>query len=302
MLQVLCSAFSALLSRLVQDHLPGGAYCNPSAELTHETKSVSKTNVVSERDFGKLDRLLREKPNATTLSLEAMILFSNNKTMNWLTSKSPEEVQQLLQAARKIAPEFRRLFKERKQNILEECIKALHEKQHALEAARVKQLRIKENLTKDIIQYGLWQSKDDIAEGVAKERSKTAKLRALKVQFNFRKQVLDQRSYRHKELFLFSKNGQQYTVEELMDNLAKLINEEEAVSGLANKVRESLVGKTIKHRWRDESGVEQWYFGEVLSKVAGTDEWYNVQYEGEDDVLTLNLHEEIDLGDLEVVT
>ena len=245
---------------------------------------------------------MREKPNATTLSLEAMILFSNNKTMNWLTSKSPEEVQQLLRAARKIAPEFRRLFKERKQNILEERIKALHEKQHALEAARVKQLRIKENLTKDIIQYGLWQSKDDIAEGVAKERSKTAKLRALKVQFNFRKWVLDQRSYRHKELFLFSKNGQQYTVEELMDNLAKLINEEEAVSGLANKVRESLVGKTIKHRWRDESGVEQWYFGEVLSKVARTDEWYNVQYEGEDDVLTLNLHEDIDLGDLEVVT
>ena len=302
LLEILCNAFSALLSRLVQDHLPGGAHCNPSAELINETKSVSKTNVVSERDFGKLDRLLREKPNATTLSLEAMILFSNNKTMNWLTSKSPEEVQHLLQAARKIAPEFRRLFKERKQNILEARIRALHEKQHALEAARIKQLRLKENLTKDIIQYGLWQSKEDIAEGVAKERSKTAKLRALKVQFNFRKWVLDQRSYRHKELFLFSKGGQQYTVKELMDNLAKLINEEEeAVSGLANEGRESLVGKTIKHRWRDVSGVEQWYFGEVLSKVAGTNEWYNVQYEGEDDVLTLNLHEDIDLGDLEVV-
>ena len=102
---------------------------------------VSKTNVVSERDFGKLDRLLHEKPNATTLSLEAMILFSNNKTMNWLTSKSPEEVQHLLQAARKVAPEFRRLFKQRKQIILDARIRALHEKQHALEAACIKQLR-----------------------------------------------------------------------------------------------------------------------------------------------------------------
>ena len=196
------------------------------------------------------------------------------------------------------------MFKERKQNILEARIRALHEKQHALEAARIKQLRLKENLTKDIIQYGLWQSKEDIAEGVAKERSKTAKLSALKVQFNFRKRVLDQRSYRHKELFLFSKGGQQYTVKELMDNLAKLINEEEeeAVSGLANEGRESLVGKTIKHRWQDESGVEQWYFGEVVSKVAGTNEWYNVWYKGEDDVLTLNLCEDIDLGDLEVVS
>ena len=63
--------------------------------------------------------------------------------------------------------------------------------------------------------------------------------------------------------------------------------------------RESLIGKIIKHKWRDENGLEQWYFGEVLSKVAGTDERYNVKYE--DDVLTLNLHEDMDLGDLEVV-
>jgi len=97
-----------------------------------------------------------EKLNATTLSLEAMILFSNNKTMSWLASKSPEEVQYLLQSARQLAPEFRRLFKERKRNILEKHIKALHVKQHALEASCVKQLKIKENLTQNIIQYDLW--------------------------------------------------------------------------------------------------------------------------------------------------
>jgi len=58
-----------------------------------------------------------------------------------------------------------------------------------------------------------------------------------------------------------------------MDNLAKLINEDEIMS----EERESLVGKTIKHKWQDENGVEQWYFVEILSKVAGTNEWYNVQ-------------------------
>ena len=82
-------------------------------------------------NFEKLNCLLHEKLNATTLSLEAMILFSNNKFMNWLTSKLPEKVKHLLQAARKVAPEFRRLFKERKQNILEACIRALFKKQHA---------------------------------------------------------------------------------------------------------------------------------------------------------------------------
>ena len=35
-----------------------------------------------------------------------------------------------------------------------------------------------------------------------------------------------------------------------MDGLAELINEEEAVYGLAYEGRESLVGKIIKHRWQ----------------------------------------------------
>ena len=58
----------------MSDHLPGGVHDNPSAQLEEETQSVPKTNTISERDFGKLDCLLHEKPNASTLSLEAMVL------------------------------------------------------------------------------------------------------------------------------------------------------------------------------------------------------------------------------------
>ena len=83
-MQILFHAFSILLSRLVCDHLPGGVLDEPSTPLKSQTKSVPKTNTISERDFAKLDRLLREKPNATTLSLEAIVLFSNNKTGKWL--------------------------------------------------------------------------------------------------------------------------------------------------------------------------------------------------------------------------
>jgi len=36
----------------------------------------SLSNTISERDFAKLDRLLREKPDATTLALEGLIMFS----------------------------------------------------------------------------------------------------------------------------------------------------------------------------------------------------------------------------------
>ena len=111
-LQIIFHAFSSLLFRLVSDHLPGGVLNKASLLLKSETQSVPQTNVVSERDFAKLDRLLREKPNASTLSLEAVVLFTNNETAAWLNSKTQTEIKQLLQRARSAAPEFKRLYQE----------------------------------------------------------------------------------------------------------------------------------------------------------------------------------------------
>ncbi len=48
MLQVLFSAFSSLLTRLVEDHLPGGKFDETDETLIKQTESVPKT---SERDF-----------------------------------------------------------------------------------------------------------------------------------------------------------------------------------------------------------------------------------------------------------
>ena len=39
--------------------------------------TTASVPAISERDFAKLDRLIREKPNASTLALEAHILFTN---------------------------------------------------------------------------------------------------------------------------------------------------------------------------------------------------------------------------------
>ena len=119
-LQAIFTAFSVLLQRMVKDHLPGGEYDQPHDEMLRETKSVPETNVVSERDFAQLDRLLREKPNASTLSLEGMIMFANNKTGDWLCSKPEEERQRLLKTARSKALKFKKLFQQRRQTVLEE--------------------------------------------------------------------------------------------------------------------------------------------------------------------------------------
>lgn len=70
--------------RLLIDHLPNGMYHNvTSKEIIRETCSVPMTNFSPERDFAVLDRLLREKPNAQLISLEAIILFAHNKTSKW---------------------------------------------------------------------------------------------------------------------------------------------------------------------------------------------------------------------------
>lgn len=48
------------------DHLPGGMYNSiTDALMVEETASVPTTNVAPERDFAVLDRMIREKPNAS---------------------------------------------------------------------------------------------------------------------------------------------------------------------------------------------------------------------------------------------
>ena len=91
-LQLLLTSFAATVQRLLADHLPGGEFNSVTdTAIVDETKSVPPTNVSPERDFAILDRLMSEKPNATHIAIESMLLFSHNKTSEWLQSKSKEK-------------------------------------------------------------------------------------------------------------------------------------------------------------------------------------------------------------------
>ena len=192
-LEAIFSGFSVLLKRMVSDHLSGGEFdVEVTQERKSETASVQKTNTVSKRDFAQLDRLLREKPNCTTMSLEAMIMFSNNKTSKWIGEKSPEEKEQLFKQAHGKGPVFREAFKERRKLLMEERAKVMREKQAATAKKKIKERKEKERLTQEIASMGLWQTNDHVESGLSKLRSKTAKLKALKIQLDFRKKVLQQ--------------------------------------------------------------------------------------------------------------
>ena len=84
-----------------------------------------------------------------------------------------------------MAPEFKCQYEERKR-MREERIKLIRAKQLAVLAAQERSVKQKEQLTQDIIKYGLWQSSAQISDGLHQLKSKAEKLKALKTQLNFR--------------------------------------------------------------------------------------------------------------------
>ena len=95
-----------------------------NVSLIAETKSVPKTNTISERDFAQLDRFLREKLNALILSLEALILFCNNKTACWLNDKSPAEHSELLHKIKSSSSGLKEQYQFRRK-LIEDHVKLL---------------------------------------------------------------------------------------------------------------------------------------------------------------------------------
>ena len=59
--------------------------------------------MIGERDFALLDLLVRQKPNARTITLEAIIMWMNNKTVKWLDGLDADTKSKYMEAARRHA-------------------------------------------------------------------------------------------------------------------------------------------------------------------------------------------------------
>ena len=305
--QILLSCFKSIeviLRRVISDQEPAVA-----AAKRKETISVKKTNTISERDFAKLDRLLREKPHATMLSLEAHILFSNNKTKEWLESKSPEELKSLMETARKSVPKHKQKFKERLSAIQAHRTELQQKQEQEKQAAKQRLLLQKARITTDMIEYGLWQTQADINNGLKLCKSETQKRQAIKSQLRFRKTVLEQIYDADKDIYKFStKHKGQLNSTALKDNLLKLINAaaNQCSSGCTGSDSPlvsdiNLVGKRINHQFTEDERLVT-YSGKVVSTVPGFPEWFNVVYDNEPDVVySFKLLEDLKNGDLHIL-
>ena len=183
--------------------------------------SVPATNVSPEQDFAILDRLMQQKPNANTIALEAMIMYLQNKTSDWVQKKSEEEKEKLFKAARNLIPNTKETYKVRKQEMQKLLEDDLASKQQNIAQKQIKKTLEKEKLTTEIGVVGLWTNRAQVDDGLDAFTKKTDILRVLKLQINFWNKVLNQLPSNN-ALFKFSHCRKQFTVEQLKHNLYKL--------------------------------------------------------------------------------
>ena len=136
-----------------------------------------------------------------------------------------------------------------------------------------------------------------------------------KQQINFRKIVLLQ-EVGDKSLFSFSKDKKQHSLDQLKQNLLRLISETQHVTepsakrgraqgGQEDPVMQNpqlLVGERVVHYF-EEDGTSQGYFGVVIGLVPGTRTWFNISYdeEGDDEIHTFELLDDYRDKDLEIL-
>ena len=272
-LAVVLPAIAKVAQKLYKDHLPGGIYAGmeSSEDMQEATSSVAKHNKFCETIFGYYDILLTCKPHISTLSAEAAIMFSFNKTSDWLAAKTKEEEIQLMKDSYKDVPRVRASFKNRQKRLKKEKFQKQKEKHLKTEEAKKKKLQDRVNETNDIIFWGLMQSEEDVDTALAKLKG-GEKVQGLKAQLKFRKNVLKQITSDPKLFNLTvqvgdSKKRRPLTVEELKANVVSLIQEvSQEKDQLAPDVP-LLVGHRVDHKFVDDQGIETWHKGTVISQV-----------------------------------
>ena len=200
-LQALELIFVALVvktKRLLANHLEGGKYETSSQELQ---KECCKDQIMPERDFGILDRLMMEKPRATTLVLEGIVMFNKNQTSAWRGKLTTEKKVLIMKMARQSKDRQRALYAERQLDIRKRRMDKMAKQ---AEEKKAQKMRAKKQLLMDKIEeIGLWKTEKDVRDRLSKLQDENDKIVKLSLQIQFRKVVLGA-VHQNKEVFQMS--------------------------------------------------------------------------------------------------
>ncbi len=293
-----------LFKRVNADYLPGGKFykLRGDEDIRQATLSAPLTNKLPERVFGYFDFLVKKRPNSSAAANEAQVLYSFNKTSEFVNSKSEEELAELVKVVKSQRSKSKSIASARQKKIQDYWKNKQDASAKKMAESRQRALSKKENLTTDIMDTGLFQSDEQVEEYISSEANENKKIDTLKKQIRFRREVLQQYMEGDKK-FTFtdavpgSKNRKNKSSEELKSHLSKLINAAKNVpeSVSVQKTPDNefltiplLVGKRVSHMWNTENG-QEWFTGTVISQVPGFPSWFNIKYDDEPKVHSLRL-------------
>lgn len=234
-------------NKQLSDQLPRGKFHLPSNLVLTETKSAPKHNIITERDFAQLDRMLTNKPNISGISLSGCLMFQNNKTIDWLTNLPESELQKHMTRARKEAPSARVFYKERLKLIMKTRQDTMRQKQEIRAKKEEQRKHRNECLTTKLSGHGgLWLKVQDMDVAI-QDLEAGKKFVALADQIRFRKNVLKVQQP-DKRLLQLSERGKPFTSKELYNHLSSVLSHSES------SVAEASVKPHVNLRTSEERG------------------------------------------------
>jgi len=255
----LCIVVKKKSEHLFKEFLPNGKFYDMSDEMIKSTKSCAPNNIKVERLMAKMDSSLKQAPNSSIETIESKIMYSNNKTHNWLNNKSKSDQHKLIKAviSRKKQTTLDNYF--RKKDIFEQRVAIINERIKLKEKQNQRKNEKKEKMQKLLEEKGIWSSKDEMYDKVDILNTKTQKIKAIKSQINMYKDkdILNV-SQADKDLLIFSKKGKPLSMKELLENLSKLIDLRNTTGNQLQAEQnpfstpENLINKLIAHTWTDQ--------------------------------------------------
>ena len=191
-LEVLLHGVLMVLERQCADQLPGGKYWNPSDQLLKMSKNAPTTNKISEADFSIIDLLIRTKPNLSCQAMLALIMWSKNKTIEWLNELDEDTKNQHLDDARKNFPEMKKKYKERKKALKEKKLEMVLKKQQKLKEKEVSADQKKIEAVNGLVNQGLraWLSPEEALDNLNSIESESKRQEVILAQLAFYKHVI----------------------------------------------------------------------------------------------------------------
>ena len=172
----------------------------------------------------------RQVPSMSSLAAEGCLLFTYNKTLDWILKKPVEERDALIRSCQRQTPQMKATFDDRKRKLEAELEARMRQQQEERAAKEARELSDRMALISKVESAGgLWMSSAQMEEALATMKSanrgeaKRKCMDALIAQMMFRKKILLQPSDSARDI-CFSENGQVFNEAELRKKLNSLIN------------------------------------------------------------------------------